>query len=65
MFCKRVRVLDMIREFDVLIDLWVRFNGLWMYISIEGIYNIYLIVILFVYDIFGIEKWRKVNLIIV
>lgn len=65
MFCKRVRVLEMIREFDVLIDLWFRFNGLWMYISIEGIYNIDLIVILFVYDIFGIEKWRKVNLIIV
>lgn len=65
MFCKRVRVLEMIREFDVLIDLWFRFNSLWMYISIEGIYNIYLIVILFVYDIFGIEKWRKVNLIIV
>lgn len=37
MFCKRVRVLEMIREFDVLIDLWFRFNGLWMYISIEGI----------------------------
>lgn len=65
MFCKRVRVLEMIREFDVLIDLWFRFNSLWMYISIEGIYNIYLIVILFVYDIFGIEKRRKVNLIIV
>lgn len=37
MFCKRARVLEMTREPDVLIDLWLRFNSLWMYISTEGI----------------------------